>query len=321
MPNNRLFYAVEQVGISPGLGTSSYQALHGVQSVTLNTAFNLNNIFELGQISSYDLYEEFPDISMSISKVLDGYPLIYSLATSGAPSTTLAGRSNQRCMVAMSLFDDSKDAASGNAISTVVMSGMYVSSVSYSLPVQGPLTESVDLVCNSKEWKSSGLWNGVFTNTDAPLAGTVSRRQHVNMATSLWPTNLPGISSSGINNGAGSAAYDAHIQNVNISTNLGRNALYELGRKGPYFRYATFPVEVTCSIEMTSTSGDMINAYENATNITDKTIKIYISDGTIFDLGTKNKLQGVDFSLGDTGGSNASCTYNFLNYNDLAVSP
>lgn len=317
MPNNRIFYAVQQVGIAE-MDTTTYVPVHGVQSVSMTTNFNLEQVFELGQIDLYENYEALPDVECTIEKALDGYPLVYALASSGAPSATLAGRSAERSVVAISIFDDTKDAASGNALTTCQLSGMYVQSLTYTLPVEGFCTESVTLVGNNKQWKQSGLWSGQFTNTDSPLAGAVQRRQHVSMADSRWPTNLPGISSSGTNDGS-ATAYNAHLQNVSISTNLGRDNLLELGRRGPYFRFVTFPVEVTCSIDITSSSGDMISALESATNLSNQTIFVQLSDGTKFDLGTKNKLQSVSETGGDATGGNVITTYNYSNYNFLTV--
>lgn len=37
---------------------------------------------------------------------------------------------------------------------------------------------------------------------------------------------------------------------VSVSTDLERNEIYELGRRGPYFRYANFPVEIETTIEL-----------------------------------------------------------------------
>ncbi len=37
--------------------------------------------------------------------------------------------------------------------------------------------------------------------------------------------------------------FDSMIQKISVKTNLGREALTELGRRGPYHRYVSFPVE------------------------------------------------------------------------------
>jgi hypothetical protein len=47
-----------------------------------------------------------------------------------------------------------------------------------------------------------------------------------------------------------------------MKVDLNRESVQELGRKAPYYRFANFPVEVTCEFEVMSTSGDWINAYE-----------------------------------------------------------
>lgn len=44
--------------------------------------------------------------------------------------------------------------------------------------------------------------------------------------------------------------FSSMIQEINISTDLGREELNELGRRSPYFRYMEFPVEVIAEIEL-----------------------------------------------------------------------
>jgi hypothetical protein len=105
--------------------------------------------------------------------------------------------------------------------------------------------------------------------------------------------------------------------------NLGREDLFELGRRKPYYKYATFPTAVDCTINITAGGtdpGDNINASSEATsNITDQAILIRLEDGTIFDLGAKNKLQSVTYSGGDTGGGVVSLAFAYQNFNYLSI--
>ena len=103
MANNRVFYACEAVGFAPQ-GSTTPIALHGGQSVGINTNFSLTPTNELGQLETYQMVEGVPDIEVTITKVLDGYPLAYLLATQGASYSTLAGRANQRPQVYLSSF-------------------------------------------------------------------------------------------------------------------------------------------------------------------------------------------------------------------------
>lgn len=318
---NRLYFAIKNLGFAV-MGTSNYQAAHGIQSCSINTNFNLEQVFEFGQLTIYENIENIPNIEVTVEKVLDGYPLLYHLATSGAPSNTIGGRSNQRCMFVMSTFDENKDAASGSALATVLCSGMYVNGITYTLPVQGNCTEQLTLVGNDKRWLTSSLWAGTSNNADVPLAAQgVQRRENVSMSSSRWPTEIPGISAGGVNGWAGSS-YSGHIQTVTISANLGRTELFELGLRAPYFRYVNFPLEVTTAIELTAQTTDGINALSDppgGTNLSNQQIKVYLDDGTILDCGTSNKLQSVTFGGGDTGGGIDSITYNYSNFNYLTV--
>lgn len=357
MPNNRIFYACQAVGFAPhdtlcpqdalnlhtGSGThpSGFVTAHGVQSVGINTTFNLEQVFELGQLELYENVEGIPDIEVTLQKVLDGYPLLYHLATPSATAASLVGRSNERCFAALSIYPDTNDNASGTPLQSVGMSGMYVSSLSYTLPVEGNCTEDITLVGNDKEWTTSGLNHFVpveFDGADAPLSlaasGGVARRENVLMGSgvsmdsagvitgvsgSLWPTEIGGIDANG-HNLVSAGSYLAHLQTVTISTDLGREELLELGRRGPYYRFVSFPTEVTCAIDVTSSEGDLVDAMADpvgGSNLSDQKIFVWVEEGTRLNLGAKNKLASISYGGGDSAGGNAISTYNYQNFNSL----
>lgn len=339
MANKRIFYAVQQVGIAPiGITTfGSSHTIHGLQSVGINTNFNLEQIFEIGQLEIYENVEQIPEVEITLEKVLDGYPLIYHLATSGSVTGTIAGRSNKKCQVALSIFSDDQDAASGTPLSQCVVSGAYVSSLNYNFPADGSFSESVTLVCNNKIWKTSAFtFTGQFDNTDTPRAisgsGGVNRREDFIYDTgasnyTILPPDVDGISSSGTNNLDGNGDYGAHVQSAKVSTSLGRDQLVELGRRLPYHRYVNFPVEVRTDIEVISTRGDMVEGTEDGvegdgSNLLHRHIRIKAREGTVLELGTKNKLSTVTYGNANAGakGGNATVTYSFLNFNTLTVS-
>lgn len=361
--NNRIFYACQAVAIGryqlagqqPPAARLDLEPVHGVQSVGINTTFNLEQAFELGQISIYENIEGLPDVEVTLEKVLDGYPLIYHLATSGAlyatpPTNSLVGRTKERCNVALGIYDDDREAVSGVAPIAVLMSGMYVNSISYTFPTDGNCTESVTLVGNSKGWFVNNSTMGLEASDaaaykfggDTPKAsGGVQRREDVLMQSSIMPVSIYDVSRVGYtsagdpsamvgnNWNAGSHTHPdsskqanrprAHIQNITISTDLGREDILELGHKEPYYRSAAFPVEVTSEFEVIAVSGDFINAYVNGDNTQTTPIRIVLRDGTRFDLGNKNRLSSVNYTGGDAGGGNVSITYSFSTFNDLTI--
>lgn len=336
MANNRVFYPVHYVAIG-SFASASGVPVHGVQSVSLTTTFNLEQVLELGQLNTYSNIENVPDIEMTVEKVLDGYPLIYHLATPDATAANLLNRTNKKADVFLSIFNDDNENASGLPETQAYCSGMFVNSLTYTLPVEGNGTESVTLVGNDKIWiQSSGqVWlggtgfafSGHFTGGDSPASG-VQRRQNVKMGAaptgSVWPTLIPGVTvvnGSGFNNLAADV-FGAHIQDVSITTNLGREDLFELGRRKPYFRFVSFPTTVDCTINLTAGGaepGDLVDADSSKDNLVDEPILLKLDDGTHFDLGAENKLQSVTYSGGDTGGGVASIAYAFQNFNTLRV--
>jgi hypothetical protein len=351
MANNRIFYACHAVAIAPCFTDHTDENtnfVHGVQSVGITTNFNLEQAFELGQIQIYENIEGTPDVEVTLEKVLDGYPLIYHLASPEATVNSLVGRSTERCCVSLGVYPEEKDSINEASPVEVYMSGMYLSSISYSFPTDGNCTESVTLVGNNKEWLSGTpklmtleTANEVPTDSDGaggdvPLAATdggIQRREDVMIESSILPKSIYGVSQS---NAVGNA-YDSvnsspkvHVQSLSISTDLGREDINELGRRSPYYRSPNFPTEVSAEFEVIAISGDFVSAYEDGNptydgtanagnNTAEETIRIALRDGSVFNLGSKNRLSSVSYGGGDAGGGNATITYSYTTFNDLSV--
>jgi|694.fasta_scaffold10689_9 hypothetical protein len=292
MANNRIFYACQAVAMGTELETNGFREVHGVQSVGINTTFNLEQVFELGQIEIYENIEGVPDIEVTIEKVLDGYPLLYRLATlpTGTYSDalddhTLVARAKNKCSVVLGIYADDRNSVSGVAPVQVYMSGMYLNNVSYTLPTDGNCTESVTLVGNSKQWlintEATGITaatslyfrrpNATTGNPDYPQnldsstkLGGIQRRENIDMQKCIIPSSIYGVAGTGVGNNwdAEKKCPKAHIQSITISTDLGREDILELGKKLPYYRAPNYPVEVTSEFEVISVSGDFINAME-----------------------------------------------------------
>lgn len=311
--NNRILYSCQvpsivnhgagRVGGSAHKNNHSQGMVHGVQSIGITTNFNLEQAFELGQIEIYENIEGTPDVEVTMEKFIDGYPLMYLLASTGVTGTNASGlvaRSKERCDVSLGIFGEEFNNVAeaspngGDAEAQVYMSGMYISSVSYNIPVDGTCTESITLVGNSKEWLGLGLDTNVsmsgeavdgFDGLDAPLAmgtagapsGGLQRREDVMLEYSILPVGIQGVNGSGVGNAyrgyAGitdpghinfkASGLGVHVQSVSISTDFSREDVFELGKKTPYYRPANFPIEVSCEIEAITTSGDFITGLEN----------------------------------------------------------
>jgi len=350
MPNNRIYYAVQSVGLQGDTTGGGYTAVHGLQSVGMTTNFNLDQVFEIGQLAIYENIEDIPDVEVTLTKALDGYPLLWHLATVDASSPTLAGRSTCKSYFALAIYPDTYDSASGDPSSLVQCSGMYVSSLSYNFPVEDSFTENVTLVGNDKVWMNDpkptnpNLVTPSFggttfhNNNDSPIGNAgVNRRQdltfiHQNdVDKTILPYEVDGISSSGTNEQSNGEDFDAHIQNITVSADFGRPELYELGRRAPYHRHIEWPVEITCEIVTTSSSGDMVSATEDGiyttgtaactdgSNLAAREIRIATCEGTRIYLGNDNKLASVNYGGGDAGGGNVTVSYTFTTFNNLTV--
>ena len=330
--NQRIFYACQAVAICTR-GDANIDAeniIHGVQSVGMSSTFTLDQVFELGQIEIYENIEQVADIEVTIEKVIDGYSLIYDKASGGTCKTDVVAATKNRCDVYVAIFDDGLSHATGVPRNICYNSGMFISSVAYNYTVDGSATESVTLVGNDRFWNdtTAGVlkagedalsnWSSNpsvnIDGTDTPVSGVV-RRADVD----LEGSDLPDEVKFQVSDDATGLGGGFHVQSISVSTDFGQENIQELGRFGPYHRYATFPVEVTCEFEVIATSGDLVSVSGNAENLGNNTIKIVDTAGTVIDLGTQNKLSSVSYSGGDTGGGNATVSYSYSNFNVLKV--
>jgi len=329
--NQRVIYSIQALGFAK-LGESTYLVGHGIQSAPISTNFPLEDILELGQSNAYQILEELPDVQVTVTKVLDGWPLLTHLATNGATSGSIQGRGNVRTSVALSLFMDTQENASGTPITQLECSGMYWNGTTLTIPVEGTATEEITLVGNNKIFRtgsftfSGSTLNSIFDGDDAPTYGTVLRRQHVdfNNGNTLLPTSIPGISSSGTNNAFADGNYPASVQNISVSFDCGRENIFELGHKGPYFKTINPSIDVNTTIDVVNKSGDMIQATEagrlgNGDNTSYETIKIKLLDSTLINLGSRNRLVGCTPNGGDTGGGFQTLQYSYKNKNVCTI--
>jgi len=393
--NNRVFYATQGVAVGdraatsvvdswqPGDaaldGTGKVMIMHGLQSIGVSTNFNLEQIFELGQLSLYENYEEIPEIEVSFEKILDGYTLVYHAGTATAANATLTGRAAPRSDIRMVIGYDTSDeiqaGGTNSGVAELYCSGTYISSVSYNLSTDGNFTESTTFVGNDKQWltgsdtgglltDANGVIDSAFTTSvfgnDAPVgqANSVLRRQNVVTGstgkqlggTVYFRTVVPAFieggtpGATGVEGGAYTGLssnvtyiYDAtgpYLQSASVSVDLGRENISQLGKKAPYYRYVSFPVDVTCDIEVVAVGGDNIDAYEEGypsagtgknvgvpvgKNLANHSIQFVLDDSTVLQLGNKNKLTSVSYGGGDAGGGNATISYSFTNSNDFVV--
>lgn len=316
----RIFYAVQALGIDQN-DAGSITWMKGVQSVGITTNFNLEQLFELGQLGIYQNIENVPEIEVTVEKVVDGRGTLY-LTACPSGSSDIVSASNQKAGLYLIIYDSSHTAASGNStdgggapLGVVYCSGMRPSNVSFRFPVEGNFTESVTFVGNDKKWVSETSYSGNYPpigdtgNYQSPNA-VVFRRQHYQPSSSTIPAEVTAAVGSG------------KIQNLTITADIRRENLFELGAYRPYIKYANFPVTVTSDFEVIALSGDRVQASGDGYNLTNQAVNLYFYNGTSslrVNCGAQNKLTSVNYTGGDTGGGNATITYSYQGFNYFQV--
>ena len=180
MVNRRTFYAIEQVAIRDNAAaptnsvaqlnareyasglfscdavdevTGLWEVPRGLQSVSMTTSFNRETVFQLGQVELYEYSERQPDIEVTMEKVIDGTKPLWFMLTDPAFTDLVGKTAIFRSDIILNIYSDTQFRANNAApLTTVLASGMYVSTVTYTFPIDGAVTESVTLVGNDKRW-------------------------------------------------------------------------------------------------------------------------------------------------------------------------
>lgn len=259
MANTRTFYAVYQVAIKDNAASATnslaplnsreyasgwynhavdevaglWEVVRGVQSVGVTTNFVTEQAFQLGQIELYEVSERQPDVEATIEKVLDGTKPMFFMVTDPAYNANIVGKTSTfRVDIGLNIYADTQTRAQNNPKSVASLSGMYLSSISYSFPVDGACLENLTFVGNDKLWAlydtsvsghpndvsditatpgtdaqaPNGVALGAFSGLQELAGGTavanlttvvgsgIQRREEVQISRSVLPTDLPGVS-------------------------------------------------------------------------------------------------------------------------------
>jgi hypothetical protein len=354
---DRIFYAVQAVGIAPATGdgtnaiaaipatgaggkladaagfvatSKGFEWIHGLQTAGITTTFNTENLFEYGQLQVYQYVEDLPTIEITLEKVLDGHKCLYLQSVGQAGTGNVFTAAKSTCSAYMVIYPDNFSSASGTgANSFLYCSGMYVGNVNYTFGVDGNFTESITLQGYDKKWFTPDTTSSFVTpfktaaTFDSPLVTGIARRNSIVLENSSFPTEV----ANNIRSGSG------NVQNISISCDFGREDNFELGKYRPYTKFTSIPLQTTCDFEVVSLSGDIVNASgDNVVRVdapATNSIKIQLDiNGTgstapsgLFevDLGSAVRLKSVNYTGGDTGGGNASVTYSYVAFNTFSV--
>ena len=305
MPNNRIFYACHSVALG------DQDVIQGVQSVGVNTNFNLEQIFQLGRLEIYDQVPQNPEVEVTINKVLDGYASIYNLATGGG---TIISNANDQHTITLGVGDDTAAAIVSN-IAAIEMTGCYINSLNYTFPVDGNFTEEVSFVGSHKATGGTSL-----SPANVQPDVNVLRRQNFKYNSCTLPSSIDG----------------ARLSQVSISTDFNREPMFALGQLAAFHRFVNFPIEITVTFDVISDGNavgsrdlvgpdfDEITAECQGLDIDRESIFIQLCDNNgantySFDLGSGCRLASVSYSGGDTGGGNVTETYTYSTFNTLEI--
>jgi len=340
MAQVRQYYANSALFIKRNAAVGAYTFIRGIQSASDSFDLPADYLLEWGQVGLYEAVDGIADVTFNTEKLVDGGVPVYLLATDGATAASLTNRSEQRTVLAVGVYPSENDYVIGTPTRVIEYSGQQVTNISYSFSSDGPFTESVGFIGNFAEWTAAGAKYGSIPNNptssgnDEPPAltacsGGVQFRENFRYTgtfPTLMPSFIPGVSASGTMSMTGICPL-VPIQSVNVSVDLSRDTINQLGCKTPYARIAKFPVDVTTTIEILSQSGHGLQVTEAGsilvgcefTNAPSSRIRVATTSGLIIDLGSKNKLTSITQTFPDAAGSNATYSLSFTNKSVMSV--
>ena len=196
------------------------------------------------------------------------------------------------------------------------LSYLQIASVSYSISVDSPVSESISFTGHNKEWSTARTFSSTgelgYTHS-----GNLARRQDYSTSSSVIPSEVQGT-----------------MQNITVSFDISRREILDLGKRQGVstpsqvnqYKLLNVPVEVTTEINTVVAEKDFssdIDAQSFSNAPANKEIKAVVSIGgtnTIFNMGTENYLADVNRSGGDSGGGNVEASYTYKNFNTFSIS-
>jgi hypothetical protein len=189
--NNRVFYAIEQLAIKANSAAATgsvaplnsrhfstgalvsginevnglWEVPRGLQSAGMSTTFNLEQVFQIGQVELYEYSERQPDVEITLSKAIDGTKPLFLMCTDAAGANNLIARANNHQVdITFQIYPDTQFRATSRPQSVATLSGMFLSSISYTFGADGFVTEDATLIGNDKTWgtfiRVSGITQG-----------------------------------------------------------------------------------------------------------------------------------------------------------------
>ena len=283
--SNRVFYACHAAFLDSS-------PVAGAQSVGITTTFDLEPVFQLGQVKPVDIMNLAPSVEFTVSRALTSSS---GTMWSGDFITNVGSANKTLCL---GIGDDTSPLLTSTA--SVQCTGAGISGATYNFPVDGIFTEELTFFADNKSLGSG--CGSVSEDTNS----TAKTRQHYNGGAPTLVTSA------------------GNLTNISISTSVSREQILALGNFKAVHNYASLPAEVTVEFEVSATSTDGA-AFGTVATCASPTGGVYDKQdislnmcGITF-LMEDCKLSNVTYGGGDTGGGNATISFTYTTYNNLTI--
>ena len=312
MVNGRIFYACYGVAIKNGSDGSDAPGdgdfIKGVQSVGVSGGPSASSLLDVGRAKRKFVYYNKSDMQVTVERYITAGGLMFENDDDLLKTGQIGSMGDLTGFnVSLMYGDDGSDALSSGA-GALTYRDCLLTSLSYSLTVDGPCTESATF--STRNVTGGG---GGFT-VPGTEQGVTLKREHITGIT--MPSQVNALFSVGA------------LQSIEIEVGIDYGELVDHGRwpgaedqgEQNSNRYVVLPIQPSISYTGVVRQGGA-PAIPNPADSLDETCKVVadatreISSPSLFtwDLGTKNYMTDVSFSGGDTGGGNLTGTISYQN--------
>ena len=302
-PNDRIFYACQAI-LKDGV------FLEGVQSAGVNWEVQTEMLLDIGKHKQQKHRYGKPQYGITISRILprNGDFFFSSSAHPLEPAAIGTGPNPRTWDMSLLYSADNQRFLSGT-ISKITYNNCLLTSIGYSIQVDGPIKEDLGFISNSYTKTNTTI----DLSSTLPQDGLTVKRQDISF------TSLPQEVLDAFNIGNTLDSKPIYgLQSIEINVEINYRDMLDVGSWENDFRLVEIPISVTSSFtgivrsQFDQSRPNITDAYYD----TNRTINITANaGGTSFrwNLGSDNYLTGYDFSGGDAEGGNVEATLTYQN--------
>lgn len=332
--NNRIYYACQAVNIWSNDRLSSFNGfVSGVQSLGVDSDFNIINIPDYGRSKPHSRIYTKPSINLTMERLIPKQGQLFIKNDTDILSGVFNEPRPEHNILLIYGSDEEPLVDSDKVNDLILFQNMLLTSVSYSISTTLPsISESLSFSGKIQSRSTNEIELLVAPEyagrTDTyPQNGMVRRQDYRNHKMQLNPSIVPETVKQLIDFSEASLTDKKFfgLTSIDMSFSIAYQEILDTGKwRGSIYAdvnkytYPLLPLEVSCSFKINAKRSIRKELILSDTNFLDEEIKV-ITGPFCFNLGTKNRITSINCNGGSTGGEIVEYEISYSNINRFKV--